>query len=167
MTSQWSSGISKVIFGLSALAIVLSMAACGQARAAAPSNSAPATGNAAQATSPAAVPRQGAVLQPAPAASTLGGELTIAPFPVKVMQETKLQLKLLDKDGKPITGAKVSFDLTMPSMMMPTNQTPATEGPNGIYSASVFFSMGGGWNVNCLVSRGGQNDRVVFSFEIQ
>ena len=151
----------KMLLILLVSSLLLSLVGCSQPAAPTQAAAPAATAAPAKAEATTAAPAAaGTVLKPA--SGTLGGELLMNPYPPKTMKEIALQLTLQDANGQPVTGAKVSFDLTMPSMMMPTNATDATEVGNGVYKATVMFTMGGGWNINCLVTRGEKKDRVVY-----
>lgn len=97
----------------------------------------------------------------------LVGELLINPFPPQVRRSTGLKLTLRDSSGQPIKDAKVLFDLTMPSMRMPANQTVATITGDGIYEANVVFTMGGGWAIAAVVTRGDTQERLVYTLSIR
>ena len=72
------------------------------------------------------------------------------------------------EDGKPVADADVSLELfmaAMPSMNMPEMRTsvPLTSAGEGRYRGTANVSMGGAWDANVMVMRGGQHlgDRTI------
>ena len=70
--------------------------------------------------------------------------------------------------GRPVADADVSLELfmaAMPSMNMPEMRTnvPLTSAGEGRYRGTANVSMGGAWDANVMVMRGGQHlgDRTV------
>ncbi len=68
----------------------------------------------------------------------------------------KMQVMLTDAAGKPVTGAKVSFDLDMTNMSHGKNVVPAEAAGQGLYSGQVSFMMPGPWRSIVVVERPGQ-----------
>lgn len=69
---------------------------------------------------------------------------------------TAIPFRLMVKDtaGKPLTGAKVTCELTMPSMPMPENRPKVTE-RNGVYVGEMVLTCTmGEWRATCLVEDG-------------
>lgn len=102
---------------------------------------------------------------PAPFTQTSGSlsaTLEILPYPPPMMQETSLELTLRDTGGKPVSGAKVQFDLTMPGMEMPPNRPEAAEVGDGVYQAQAIFTMAGEWQIRIEVSHLGQGEEFIF-----
>jgi nitrogen fixation protein FixH len=93
--------------------------------------------------------------------------LTFDPYPPAVMQETKLLLRLQDESGRPITGAKVTFDLTMPAMTMPPNKPGASDQGDGFYEAAAVYTMSGVWDIAANVSDGSGSQQFVFRLELK
>lgn len=100
-------------------------------------------------------------------ASSPRATLVIDPFPPVVMKEARLRLSLRDADGRPVPGAAVSFDLTMPDMTMPPNKPLATERANGAYEAPAIFTMPGLWQILASVSIAGDTEQFVYELEIK
>jgi len=70
--------------------------------------------------------------------------------------------------GKPVADADVSLELfmaAMPSMNMPEmrSNVPLTNTGDGRYRGTANLSMGGAWDANVMVMRGGQHlgDRTI------
>ena len=78
------------------------------------------------------------------------------------MQEALLELTLRDAQGRPVTGAAVSLDLTMPGMAMPPNRPAISEVGNGVYTARAFFTMAGEWQVRAVVKHPAGDDEFTF-----
>ena len=66
--------------------------------------------------------------------------------------KNKLEVTILDADGKPVTGAKVMGSVEMTSMDMGVTKPKAQEGKNGHYTVPVEFSMKGPWRVTLTVT---------------
>jgi len=67
-----------------------------------------------------------------------------------------MQLTLTDAAGKPVTDAKVAFDLDMTTMSHGKNVVPAEPAGQGLYSGQVFFMMPGPWRSIVVIERPGQ-----------
>lgn len=66
--------------------------------------------------------------------------MTVIPF----------RLLINDATGRPLTGAKVSCDMIMPSMPMPANRPKVVE-HDGVYRGEMIFTCAmGAWRINCL-----------------
>ena len=63
-----------------------------------------------------------------------------------------LDVTILDANGKPVTGAKVTGTVEMTSMDMGTTHPKAQEKKDGHYSVPVEFSMKGPWRVTLTVT---------------
>jgi nitrogen fixation protein FixH len=108
--------------------------------------------------------RPGGAAPPATVTRTAGSSATlwIAPNPPIPMQEVTLQLTLRDAQGRPMSGATVQLDLTMPGMQMPTNQPQVMEVGNGVYQARAIFTMAGEWQVRADVTHAGERQEFTF-----
>jgi len=71
--------------------------------------------------------------------------LSIDPDPAVALKPTRLIATVTDRDGAPVTGASVVFDLSMPGMYHGENRPAATEKMPGIYEAEAVLTMGGRW----------------------
>ncbi len=72
---------------------------------------------------------------------------TMTPIPFRLL--------IREADGKPVTGAKVSCEMTMPSMKMPENKPKVTE-REGHYGGELIFTCAQGtWRISCEVVRAG------------
>jgi hypothetical protein len=67
-----------------------------------------------------------------------------------------IQVSLTDAAGKPVNGAKVSFDLDMTNMSHGKNVVPAEPAGQGLYSGQVSFMMPGPWRSIVVIERPGQ-----------
>jgi hypothetical protein len=77
-----------------------------------------------------------------------------------------LEVFVADTTGKPVTDAKVSFDIDMTNMSHGKNVVAATALSDGRYSGSVHFLMPGPWRVIVGVDRNGQTEKVRFEFNV-
>ena len=75
---------------------------------------------------------------------------------------------VVTQGGRPVADADVSLELfmaAMPSMNMPEMRTnvPLTSAGEGRYRGTASVSMGGAWDANVMVMRGGQHlgDRTI------
>lgn len=93
---------------------------------------------------------------------SLSASLQVSPFPPEPMEDAVLELELRDLDQRPVSGALVGFDLTMPAMEMPVNRPQATEEESGIYRATAIFTMAGEWQIRVEVSYQGQEEEFLF-----
>ena len=76
--------------------------------------------------------------------------------------DNTLDLTILDADGKPATGLKLTATVAMTSMDMGTTHPAVTETGHGHYTTKVVFGMDGPWRV---VVRNGGNKVAVLDFE--
>ena len=59
-----------------------------------------------------------------------------------------LTVSVVDQDGKPVAGAKVTASVAMVTMDMGTTHPVLKDMGNGTYIGKVVFSMGGPWQVS-------------------
>jgi hypothetical protein len=81
------------------------------------------------------------------------------------MTAIPFRLIIRDAAGQAVTGARVSCDMTMPSMTMPENRPKVTE-RDGTYGGELIFTCAmGAWRIQCLA---GQSDgsKQVMTFDI-
>lgn len=72
------------------------------------------------------------------------------------MKKIPFRLTVKDAGGQPVTGAKVSCELTMPSMAMPENRPKVTE-RDGHYGGELIFTCAqGAWRLSCEVAPPGR-----------
>ena len=75
--------------------------------------------------------------------------LEIAADQLVTMTAYPFQLTIRDPNGRPLTGARISCELTMPSMPMPENRPKVTE-RNGTYVGELIFACPmGDWRFTC------------------
>ena len=81
---------------------------------------------------------------------------------------TAIPFRLLIRDaaGHAVTGARVSCDLTMPSMTMPENRPKVTE-RDGAYGGELIFTCAmGAWRIRCLAEHS-DGSKQVMTFDIE
>jgi hypothetical protein len=81
---------------------------------------------------------------------------------------TAIPFRLLIRDaaGHAVTGARVSCDMTMPSMTMPENRPKVTE-RDGVYGGELIFTCAmGAWRIQCLAEHS-DGSRQVMTFDIE
>lgn len=110
--------------------------------------------------------------EPCVAATDAGIEvsLSITPRPVRVMEDLDITVTL-KKSGKPVTGATLFLDLSMPGMFMGNNQPKLREDQAGRYRGrGVIPRCVTGqktWNAFVAVNSGGRIGKASFLFEVQ
>jgi len=81
------------------------------------------------------------------------------------MTAIPFRLLLTDADGRPLAGARVSCDMTMPSMTMPANRPKVIE-RNGAYAGELIFTCAmGAWRIACTAEKA-DGSRQVATFDI-
>jgi nitrogen fixation protein FixH len=95
---------------------------------------------------------------------SLAATLRITPNPPVPMDQAVLKLTLRDSDDRPLSGAQVSLDLTMPGMTMPLNRPEVKEKGNGVYEAQALFTMAGKWRIEAQVTQAGTS--WTFTFDL-
>ena len=86
----------------------------------------------------------------------------------ELMTMTVIPFRLLVRDaaGQAVTGARVSCDLTMPSMTMPENRPKVTES-GGAYGGELIFTCAmGAWRIQCLAELS-DGSRQIMTFDIE
>lgn len=85
--------------------------------------------------------------------------LRVDPNPPSLDQPATLSLQILQRSSQqPVKGAHITIDGAMESMSMGTTEVQAKELGNGMYTASMPFSMSGSWQMQVLISSPGQPD---------
>jgi hypothetical protein len=113
-------------------------------------------------------------IQQAPCVKMTGSgmdvEFDVAPRPVRAMQEL-LFVVTLTKRGKPVSGASLLLDLSMPHMFMGSNQPKLKEEPGGRYSGRGIIPRcvtgRKTWKAFVAIAQRGQVEQVAFLFEVQ
>ena len=88
--------------------------------------------------------------------------IAISPYPPASFQQGAFDITLADAEGKAITDAKVSLDLTMPAMWMPPSKPDAQHVGSGKYRASARWTMRGQWRIEVIITRGGEKQSAFF-----
>jgi hypothetical protein len=82
-------------------------------------------------------------------ATQTAGDLTVTlrvnPYPPVPMRQAEFSISVSDAEGRPLVGAEVNCDMTMPAMPMPANRPRAVEQNPGVYTTPVLFTMAGDW----------------------
>ncbi|MCM2265986.1 MAG: FixH family protein [Desulfuromonadales bacterium] len=82
------------------------------------------------------------------------------------MTAIPFRITIRDAAGRPLTGAKVSCEMTMPSMTMPENRPRVTE-RDGVYGGELVFTCAlGAWRIGCLAEKA-DGSRQVMTFDIE
>jgi hypothetical protein len=114
-------------------------------------------------------PTKAAVVNQAALGGKQSGELLVwiygNPNP-PIRGANTLEVFVADATGKPITDAKVSFDLDMTNMSHGKNVVTASSLGEGRYNGSVNFLMPGPWRVIVGVDRNGQTEKIRFEFNV-
>ena len=85
--------------------------------------------------------------------------LTLSTQPEKTKAgDNTLRLKLIDKSGKPVTDAQVSFQYTMAMPGMVLSKAEGKHSKDGIYETKANLAMAGTWDVTVTVRRPGQKE---------
>ena len=85
--------------------------------------------------------------------------LTLSTQPAKTKPgENTLRLKIVDKDGKAVTDAQVSFQYTMAMPGMVLSKAEAKHSKDGFYETKANFAMAGTWDVTVTVRRPDQKE---------
>ena len=113
-------------------------------------------------------------IQKAPCVSVTDSGLEVAfsvtPRPVKTMQNLEF-IVTLKKNGKPVTGALLLLDLSMPGMFMGNNQPKLREEQSGRYRGSGIIPrcVTGQriWKAFIAIRHNGKVEKVSFLVEVQ
>lgn len=103
-----------------------------------------------------------------PATDAIPGSAVLELQADELVTMTVIPFRLLIKDqaGRALTGARVSCDLTMPSMTMPENRPKVTE-TGGAYGGELIFTCAmGAWRIQCLAELS-DGSRQVMTFDIE
>ncbi|MFP5111649.1 FixH family protein [Bacillaceae bacterium C204] len=71
-------------------------------------------------------------------------------------QSTPIQIKILDREGKPVIGAKVSVDLDMQGMSHADISMKMQETGNGVYVGQAKFEMEGDYSAAIKIDYNGE-----------
>ena len=113
-------------------------------------------------------------IQDGPCRKTTGSGLEVlfdvTPRPAAAMRELEFSLSLR-KNGKPVTGASLLLDLSMPDMFMGNNQPRLIEAQAGTYRGrGVIPRCPTGsriWRALIAIRQSGSVEQVSFLFEVQ
>jgi hypothetical protein len=103
-----------------------------------------------------------------PASDAAPGSATLELQADELVTMTVIPFRLLIRDaaGQPVTGARVSCDLTMPSMTMPENRPKVAE-RDGAYGGELIFTCAmGAWRIQCLAEKS-DGSRQVMTFDVE
>jgi len=91
----------------------------------------------------------------------------VNPNPPLITHHATLSIQVLLNDSQqPVTNAHVTFMSNMETMDMGIDPVEAQSQGNGIYLASVQFSMSGPWKVQVVVSLPGEKQTANATFEV-
>jgi hypothetical protein len=91
----------------------------------------------------------------------------VNPYPPAISHPETLSIKLVSSDSQqPITNALVTLTSNMETMDMGIDQVEAQSQGNGIYLASVQFSMSGPWRIHVVISLPTSKHTVNATFEV-
>ena len=91
----------------------------------------------------------------------------VNPNPPVTSHPTTLSIQVVSSASQqPITNAQVILKSNMETMDMGIDQVEAQSQGNGIYLASVQFSMSGPWHVQVLITLPGSKQTVSATFEV-
>jgi hypothetical protein len=91
----------------------------------------------------------------------------VNPNPPLTTQPATLSIQvLLNTSQQPVTNAHVTLMSNMETMDMGIDQVEAQSQGNGIYLASVQFSMSGPWHVQVVISLPGAKQTASATFEV-
>ena len=96
--------------------------------------------------------------------------LQVNPNPPPTTQPATLSIQvLLNASQQPVTNAHVTLAGNMETMDMEIDQVEAQSQGNGMYLASVQFSMSGPWQIQVFISLPGeqQTAKAIFKVEAQ
>ena len=86
---------------------------------------------------------------------------------VRANYPAPVNVKVLDKKNKPVSGADVELVLTMVEMDHGEFKTPAKMTKPGIYEGSPTFFMVGKWNVTVKAKKGGASQTQTIPYEVK
>jgi YtkA-like len=93
--------------------------------------------------------------------------LHVDPNPPPITRSAMLSIQvLLNTSQQPVTNAHVTLESGMETMDMGTDHTEAQSQGNGIYLATVQFSMSGPWRVQVVISLPEGNKSFSAMFEV-
>lgn len=93
--------------------------------------------------------------------------LQVNPNPPQTTQAATLSIQvLLNASKQPVPMAHVTLMSNMETMDMGIDQVEAQSQGNGIYLASVQFSMSGPWRVQVIISLPGEKQTASATFEV-
>jgi hypothetical protein len=93
--------------------------------------------------------------------------LHVDPNPPPITRSATLSIQvLLNTSQQPVTNAHVTLESGMETMDMGTDHTEAQSQGNGMYLASVQFSMSGPWKVQVIISLPGEKQAESATFVV-
>ena len=102
--------------------------------------------------------QQAAPPAPSPASAPAHWQIQMTTIPAapQALDPAQFRVHILDSSGRPVSGATVTVNLTMPAMDMGRNQSAAAAGAAGIYTAAGRFTMPGDWQVTVQADKKAQ-----------
>jgi len=102
------------------------------------------------------------------ATATSAGHAVLELQTDELVTMTAIPFRLLinDASGKPLNGAKVSCEMTMPSMPMPDSRPKVVERDGAYAGVMIFTCAMGAWQINCLAEKpDGSRQSMTFAIE--
>lgn len=96
-------------------------------------------------------------------------QLLLAPRQPRQLDPVQFQVKISDKNWKPVSGAAVTVQLAMPAMDMGRNEIKLREAaPSGTYTGIGRFTMPGSWQVTVAAAdKGAEHQSQTLSVSVQ
>jgi len=93
--------------------------------------------------------------------------MQVTPNPPLITQPATLTIQVLVNASKqPVTNAHITLASNMEAMDMSTDDVEAKSQGNGMYLASVQFTMSGPWHVQVMISMPGETQAATAMFEV-
>ena len=102
----------------------------------------------------------------APQNSSLKISLQIVPAKPRQLDPTLFTVKVVDRSGKPTSGAKLTVNLAMPTMDMGRNAVVMNAQKPGQYGGTGRFTMAGSWGVTVTAEKGKDRTSQIFPVEV-
>jgi YtkA-like len=93
--------------------------------------------------------------------------MQVSPNPPSITQPATLTIQvLLNTSKQPVTNAHIKLASTMQTMDMGTDDVEAKPQGNGMYLATVQFTMSGSWQVQVIISSPERTQAATTVFEV-
>ena len=102
----------------------------------------------------------------APQNSSLKISLQTLPAKPRQLDPILFTIKVMDRSGKPTSGAKLTVNLAMPTMDMGRNAVVMNAQKPGQYGGTGRFTMAGSWGVTVTAEKGKDRTSQIFPVEV-